>query len=125
MTLLFANLPQLLRRAALVCPECPSADILIEHLIQIFKGSAFGLGDLEVDDEQGNDAQASENPSDLASQMRLIRVVQVRHHDIPDGRKEVVEGESNSHRLGTKTYGRDLSGYRHGWTDGGAIDPPG
>lgn len=65
--LLIIKLPQLLGQTALVCTESPSADLLIEHLIQIFKGPPLGLGYLKVDDNKGNKTQEREDPSDLAA----------------------------------------------------------
>lgn len=123
--LLIVKLPQLLRRTALICTESTSADLLIEHLVQIFKRPSLGLGYLEVDDNQGNKTQEREDPSNLAAQMGLICVVQVWHNHVPYGREEVVECESDSHGLCTETHRGDFSGYRHGWTDCWAVDPPG
>lgn len=125
MILLVVKFPQSLRRTALICPESPSADLLIEHLIQIFKGPSLGLGYLKVDYNQGNETQEREDPSDFAAQVSLICVVQVRHNNVPYGREEVVKCESDSHGLCAKTHCGDLSCYRHGWADGWAVDPPG
>lgn len=72
--------------------ELPGGHVLAEHDVELLEGAALGLGDDEPRDDGEEDGKGAEDEADLAAQVGVLRVDEVRDGD--------GDGEGDEHRDG-------------------------
>lgn len=102
---------------SLILLELPRGYLLLKHLIQFLETAILCLWKLEIEHDQRDDAGREEDESDSSkkSGTTWCDIEEVRGHDVPNTRVQIVEGETDGLGFGSKSSGRDLTRSCHGW----------